>query len=99
MPSLIQLDFTRARAGQSQNEKLRDYFLAFPSRWLPMPELACVITATGCGAAVHSRISDLRIKFNMPIQQRREGRNKSFYRYEPGPDQNTQTPKDPNTQN
>ncbi len=83
-----QLEFTAARAGQTQNEKLRDYFHAHPRAWLPMPELAKVITETGIGAAVHSRVADCRLKFGMNILQKAiGGRGKSCYWYEP-PTQN-----------
>jgi hypothetical protein len=77
---VTQLEFTTTRAGQSQNAKLRDYLLARPNVWLPMPTLADAIDAY----AVHSRIADLR-KSGMTISHKSEGQSprKSFYRYEP----------------
>ena len=70
----------------TQNELLRDYLRSRPNQWVPMPELAKVITPTGIGAAVHSRVSDCRQQFSMEIEQRGErvdGRNMSFYRFVP----------------
>lgn len=81
--SNVQLEFTAARGGATQNQRLRDHFLAHPNRWLPMPELARVITPTGVGAAVHSRITDCRQQFGMTIHWKKVGRNESYYLYEP----------------
>jgi hypothetical protein len=70
MPSQVELNFRAARGGMTQNAKLAAYFRAHPNRWLPMPELAKVITPTGIGAAVHSRVADCRKKFEMTILHR-----------------------------
>jgi len=70
----------------SQNQLLRDYLKSRPGEWIPMPELAKVITPTGIGAAVHSRVADCRKMFEMDIEQKGEwnGRqNQSSYRYVP----------------
>lgn len=84
-----QLEFQARSSGRSQNHKLADYLRANPGRWLPMPELAQVITPTGIGAAVHSRIADLR-KLGLTIEHRNEknhhdGLVHSFYKYIPNP--------------
>jgi len=86
-----QLEFGSAQAaapaGKSQNEKLRDYFLARPGVWIPMPVLAKVMTATGVGAPVHARVGDVRKRYNMAIINRTtrpNGVTHSSYRYEPG---------------
>jgi hypothetical protein len=85
-----QLEFQAEEAaqprGKSQNETLRDYFLARPDRDIPMPVLARVITPTGIGAAVHSRVNDCRLKFGMNIHNkvlRKNGKSQSWYRYVP----------------
>lgn len=88
MVTQIELEFRAQGGGRSQNERLRDYFVAHPREWVPMPELAKVITPTGIGAAVHSRVADLRSKFSMDVEQRTEReagtrRTLSFYRYNP----------------
>jgi hypothetical protein len=69
MPTQTELEF-RATQGTSQNDRLAAYLRARPGEWIPMPELARVITETGIGAAVHSRIADCRKKFEMNIEQR-----------------------------
>lgn len=89
MPSQIELEFRASAGGVSQNERLAAYFKANAGRWLPMPELARVITPTGVGAAVHSRVADCRKKFGMQIVQRSSrnkltGLTKSEYLYEDG---------------
>lgn len=71
MPSQSQIEFQRADAGRTQNEKLRDHLTQHPRQWVAMPELAKVITPTGIGAAVHSRVNDCRRVFNMHIEKRR----------------------------
>jgi len=88
MPSQVELDFRAQAGGQSQNQKLAVYLRDNPDRWIPMPELARIITPTGIGAAVHSRIADLRTKFGMTIVNESRlkpgGRQReSFYRYKP----------------
>lgn len=73
------------KGGKTQNEKLRDHFLARPNEWIPMPELAQVITPTGIGAAVHSRVDDCRSMYGMAIVNRRERQDGvcvSCYKYE-----------------
>lgn len=84
MPTQLQLDFTSAASGRTQVELLRDYLLAHPHTWIPMPTLAAEIHAY----AVHSRIADLRRAHHMTIQW--EGRREpgsrrvlSYYRYLP----------------
>lgn len=89
MPAQIELEFRAAGGGTSQNERLAAYLRARAGEWLAMPELARVITATGIGAAVHSRIADCRRKFGMEIEHkggrnRATGAHESFYRYVPG---------------
>jgi hypothetical protein len=77
---------TVKREGKSQNEALRDYFLSRPKVAIPLPVLAKVITNTGLGAAVHSRVNDCRKKFGMNIRnilKRRNGNTVSLYAYEP----------------
>jgi len=54
----------------TQNELLEAEFRRRPGEWIEMPELAVVITPTGIGAAVHSRVSDLRTKHGMTIEHR-----------------------------
>jgi hypothetical protein len=71
-----ELEFRAVGGGRTQNEKLAAYLRANVGRWIPMPELAKVITPTGIGAAVHSRVADCRKPpFGMEIQHRR-GRNR-----------------------
>ncbi len=88
MPSQVELDFRASKGGESQNERLAAYLRANAGRWIPMPELARVITPTGVGAAVHSRVADCRKKFGMRIVHR-GGKNRltglatSEYFYEP----------------
>jgi len=65
----------------TQVDKLEAHFRARPGMWLPMPQLAQVITQTGIGAAVHSRVADLRTKRGMNIEHR--GGSESVYRYLP----------------
>lgn len=72
----VELEFRADGRGRTQNERLRDYLVAHPNCWLPMPELARVITATGIGAAVHSRIADCRRKFGMTLLHK-GGRNRT----------------------
>jgi hypothetical protein len=86
MVSQIELEFRAARGGQTQNEKLAGYLAARPGVWLAMPELAKVITPTGIGAAVHSRVADCRKKFGMVIEHkggrnRGTGLSESWYLY------------------
>jgi hypothetical protein len=83
-----EIEFRAAGGGQSQVEKLRDYFLARPGVWIDMPELALVITPTGIGAAVHSRVNDCRLKHGMNVEnevRRVDGQSQSRYRYVPRP--------------
>lgn len=54
----------------TQNEKLEKHFLSNPGEWIDMPVLALVITETGIGAAVHSRVSDLRTKRGLHIEHK-----------------------------
>lgn len=82
MSNQTQVEFEHADAGRTQNERLRDYLFAHPLRWVPMPELAKVITPTGIGAAVHSRVSDCREKFGMHIERRMLQRQPSYF-YDP----------------
>ena len=88
MASQTEMDFRAARGGETQNERLAAYFRANPGRWIAMPELAKVITHTGIGAAVHSRVADCRKKFGMTILHR-GGRNRvsgsfeSWYQFQP----------------
>jgi hypothetical protein len=70
MASQVELAFRAQGGGVSQNDKLAAYFRARPNEWLPMPELAKIITPTGIGAAVHSRVADCRKKFKMNILHR-----------------------------
>lgn len=84
MTTQIQIEFERADAGRSQNEKLRDYLVAHPLRWLAMTELGSVIHAW----AVHSRVNDCRKKFGMHIDRRvvlnrATGQRESSYFYDP----------------
>ena len=93
MISQPELEFRAHSGGQTQNQKLAAYFQANPGQDIPMPELARVITPTGIGAAVHSRIADLRKPkdrggFGMAIENRRSrnqstGLVESWYRYQP----------------
>jgi hypothetical protein len=80
-----QLEFVQTQP--SQNQRLAAYLKARPGEWLAMPDLARVITSTGVGAAVHSRIADCRRKFGMAIAHRSErgkdGQCRSFYRLDP----------------
>lgn len=81
-----QLEFQVDQGGKTQNEKLRAYLLQRPGVWVEMPALAKVITDTGIGAAVHSRVNDCRNKFAMEIRNKRGKKNGkciSFYMYEP----------------
>jgi len=84
----VQEEFTRIDAGETQEHRLARYLMARPGEWVPMPTLALVITPTGIGAAVHSRVAGARRRFGMTIEQRR-GKNtatglcKSDYRYLP----------------
>ena len=82
MVTQTELEFRAQGGGRTQNVRLRDYFLARPKEWIPMPELARVITETGIGAAVHSRVADLRKKFGMIILHK--GGSKSLYYYDDG---------------
>ena len=71
---------------RTQNEIIRDYLKAHPGEWIAMPILAKLITATGVGAAVHSRIDNCRSMFGMVIKnrlRRPDGVSKSWYMYEP----------------
>ena len=70
MPSQVEMDFRAARGRESQNQRLAAYLRANAGRWIPMPELARIITPTGVGAAVHSRVADCRKKFGMTILHR-----------------------------
>lgn len=84
MTTQQQLDFERADAGRSQNEKLRDYLKAHPRAWLAMVDLGKVIHAW----AVHSRINDCRKKFGMHIERqvklnRATGQREASYFYDP----------------
>lgn len=87
MSTAVQLEFARADAGRSQNHRLRDYLTLNPRQWIPMPELAKVITATGIGAAVHSRVNDCRKKFGMHIERKlakgQDGQCLPSYFYDP----------------
>lgn len=82
-----QAAFEATGGGQSQVDKLRAHFTAHPLEWLAMPELALVITETGLGAAVHSRVSDCREKWDMCIKPARKhpgtGLLGSWYCYDP----------------
>lgn len=81
-----ELQFRSEAGGRTQTEALRDYFAARPGIEIAMPELALVITETGIGAAVHSRVNDCRQKFGMNIVnriRRENGKSKSWYVYEP----------------
>lgn len=76
----------------SQNDKLEAYFAAHANEWLDLPTLAVVITPTGIGAAVRSRVSDLRTKRGLHIQQVNNWATEdgvsgchSRYRYVPNP--------------
>lgn len=71
MSTELQREFELADAGRSQNEKLRDYLKAHPLSWVPMPELAKVISPTGngVGIAAHSRVNDCRKKYGMHIER------------------------------
>jgi len=83
----FQADQAAMPKGASQNVALRDYFLAHPDVDIAMPILAKIITETGIGAAVHSRVNDCRLKFGMNIintVRRRDGKSQSWYRYVPG---------------
>jgi len=80
-----ELTFRAHAGGVTQNARLAAYFKANPNRWLPMPELAQIITPTGIGAAVHSRVADCR-KAGLNISHRNErhhGQVHSFYCYLP----------------
>jgi hypothetical protein len=81
-----QQEFDTADAGNSQEHLLARYLIARPYAWVPMPQLARIITDTGIGTAVHSRVAGARRRFGMDIQQRR-GRSAghSEYRYVPRP--------------
>jgi len=83
MVTATELEFRKSPRGPTQNEKLRDYLIPRVGAWVPMPELAKVITPTGIGAAVHSRIADCRKKFGMMIEQRtvRDQPGHSEYRF------------------
>ena len=70
MASQVEINFRSAGGGLTQNAKLAAYFRAHPNEWLAMPELAKIITPTGIGAAVHSRVADCRKKFKMTILHR-----------------------------
>lgn len=89
MTTQTELEFRAAGGGLTQNERLAAYLREHADVWLAMPALARVITETGIGAAVHSRIADCRRKFGMVIEHK-GGRNRatgaceSFYRYVPG---------------
>lgn len=96
MVTQTELQFRASAGGRSQNGRLKAYLEGNANRWLPMPELARVITETGVGAAVHSRIADCRRKFGMVIEHkggrnRASGVNESFYRYVPGPNEQIET--------
>lgn len=82
-----QAEFTATAAGRSQNQKLRDYLAERPHRWIAMPELAKVITPTGIGAAVHSRVNDVRLKWDLCIEQAAKhpgtGERGSWYYFNP----------------
>jgi hypothetical protein len=86
MISELQLEFQARNVGKSQNERLADFLKSNPDRWIPMPELAKVITPTGIGVAVHSRVNDCRKKYGMTIEHRNErkaGTTASYYKYVP----------------
>lgn len=79
-----QLEFTRAEAGRSQNEKLRDHLRAHPRVWLAMVDLGRIIGAW----AVHSRVNDCRKKFGMHIGRRvrlnpATGQREASYYFDP----------------
>jgi len=85
----VELEFRSSGAGTSQNARLAAHFRAHPLEWLPMPSLARIITPTGIGAAVHSRVADCRKKFAMTIYHRggknpQTGLSISEYLYDPG---------------
>ena len=81
-----QQEFDTADAGHSQEHLLARYLISRPYTCVPMPQLARVVTDTGIGTAVHSRVAGARRRFGMDIQQRR-GRSAghSEYRYVPKP--------------
>ncbi len=68
--SQTELEFRSSPQSGTQNAKLLVFLLNHPDTWHPMPRLAQVITSTGIGAAVHSRIADLR-KAGHTIKNRR----------------------------
>jgi hypothetical protein len=79
-----EIEFRSRRGGASQNDRLRSIFLACPGVWLAMPTLAREIGAY----AVHSRVSDLRIRYGMRIETSCSvdpytGQRHSAYRYLP----------------
>lgn len=83
-----QAEFESASAGKTQNELLRDYFMAHPDQWLAMPLLAKIISRTGVGTAVHSRVQNCRDHYSMTILnrvRRPAGQTKSWYRYVTAP--------------
>ena len=79
-----ELEFRATPQPGTQNAKLMEFLQANPDVWHPMPRLAQVITPTGIGAAVHSRIADLR-KAGLVIENRRSksptGQCASEYRF------------------
>jgi hypothetical protein len=84
MSNPIQIEFERADAGRSQNERLRDYLRARPGVWVGKPELGRVMETM----AVPSRINDCRRLFGMHIDNRTRlnpatGRRESSYFYDP----------------
>lgn len=79
-----QVEFERADAGRSQNERLRDYLLARPRAWVSKPELGEVMATM----AVPSRVNDCRRRFGMHIENRTwanpaTGQRESSYFYDP----------------
>jgi len=82
-----QSEFARSAQPRSQNEKLREHLAAHPFTWLAMPALAQVITPTGIGAAVHSRVNDCRLKLDLCILSAAKhpvtGERGSWYYYDP----------------
>src|ERR1041384_2013209 len=81
MPTQTEIDFRQTAGGNTQNARLRRYFLDRPGRWLGLTELAGAIHAFAIG----SRVSDLRKKFGMNIVNRTEldrntGQRLSWYK-------------------
>lgn len=90
MSTDLQTEFKRTDGGRSQTERLRDYLVARPCQWVPMPELARAISQSGggVGIATHSRINDCRRRFGMHIEvqvglNRATGQRLASYFYDP----------------